>query len=74
METSIRLGGKKIPIRLLVENEGFNDSLEIMFGTNFLKQVSPYSITNYGLQINYNDNIIYIPRWLAPLVFISLLD
>ena len=35
VETEIELTGNRIPIRLLVENEGFNDTLEIMLRKSF---------------------------------------
>jgi hypothetical protein len=51
-----------IPLRLLIEDEGFNDTLEIMLGIPFLDNVQPYQITQYRLKITYSGKIIYIPR------------
>ena len=62
IETNIKFGHDIIPIRLLIENEGYNDSLEIMLGTTFLEKVKPYQITSYGLKITYNGRLIYVPK------------
>ena len=62
VETEIELTGNRIPIRLLVENEGFNDTLEIMLKTSFLDSVSPYNIIISGIVITHNDTKIYIER------------
>ena len=62
LETKLNFGNEIIPIRLLIENKGFNDTLEIMLGTTFLESVKPYQITSYGLKITFNNRMIYIPK------------
>lgn len=62
VETIIKFGEEKIPIRLLIENKSENDTLEIMLGLTFLENVKPYQITSYGLKITYNEKLIYIPK------------
>lgn len=62
VETIIRFGEENIPIRLLIEQEGYNNNLEIMLGITFLESVKPYHITSYGMKITYNDKLIYIPK------------
>lgn len=62
IETIIKFGEEKIPLRLLIENESEDDSLEIMLGLTFLENVKPYKISSYGLKITYKDKLIYIPR------------
>lgn len=62
VETIIKFGEEKIPLRLLIGNEDENDSLEIMLGLTFLENVKPYQITSYGLKITYNGKMIYIPK------------
>ena len=75
VETEIELTGNRIPIRLLVKNEGFNEILEIMLATNFLETVSPYSINTNGILLTYNDKKIYIERkWQVNVIFIYLFE
>jgi hypothetical protein len=62
VDTTLKFGSETIPIRLLIENEGFNDLLQIMLGVTFLDSVKPYKITAYGIQITYQDKVIYIPK------------
>ena len=62
VETIVKFNEEKIPLRLLIENEGENDTLEIMLGLTFLENVEPYKISSYGLKITYNEKLIYIPR------------
>lgn len=62
IETILRFGQETIPLRLLIEDESENDTLEIMLGLTFLENVKPYQITSYGLKITYNGRMIYIPK------------
>ena len=57
VEIEIELIGNRIPIRLLVENEGFNNTLEIILGTRFLDSISSYNMTTSGIVITPNDKI-----------------
>lgn len=61
-ETIIKFNEEKIPLRLLIKNKEENDSLEIMLGLTFLENVKPYELSSNGLEITYNDKLIYIPR------------
>jgi hypothetical protein len=62
IETILKFGEEKIPLRLLIGNENENDTLEVMLGLTFLENVKPYQITSYGLKITFNDRMIYIPK------------
>lgn len=62
VETFIKFGSEQLNIRLLIENEGMNDTLEIMLGITFLDSVKPYQINPYGIKITYHNKTIYIPK------------
>jgi hypothetical protein len=62
IETILKFNAEVIPIRLLIENEGFNDTSQIMLGITFLNNAKPYQIASYGLKFTFNNKVIYIPK------------